>query len=812
MHSRKHGATAGSVVGRRAGLRLNGLGMGVLAPVLMAVSTPALAADEEQSQARSSALEEVIVSARRVQENLQDVPVTVNAVTSEDLQRLNIRELEDIESIVAGLTLDSDVIAPNASLRGVRFDAFASGNNPTVQFYINDAPAVSSDAVQAIFDLGRVEVLRGPQGTLRGRSAPSGAITITTAKPDLETFGGFVELTATNREGRNGSAAVNLPLIENKLGFRLAGLFEENEGTGIESINHDDPTEIKTDGYRASLRFEPFETLAIDLMHQRIRPEFALTPQVESANREDPSQPPPSQGPIAPGDRLGVSDIQIDSPQTFNFTTVNVNWDFDGLMLEYVGSLRDSLLKRKNVDDSGDFFGPGSNPRLQKLGQELVSETDGQTHELRFQTTVDKFDYVVGGLFQNFEIANDLIIQTPVFLPELFGGGFLTVAETPVAAPGESTEKSIYGHMTWHPSEATEFSGGIRYIDFEESRVITVSGSPISDTDNQDNELIYSLSAKHRFSDNLMAFASLGSSWRPGINVVGDFSTQQTPREKSFQNLDPETSESLEFGIKSDLLDRRLRLNGTVFFQQFDNFVYRAGGDGVFFVSTDSDGTESVEQFNFVAGVPVDVFGVEIEAVYQATERWTVSGLYSWSQGLLDDGTIPCNDYFPTDGEPDSGGQQPTISQIRSSTGGDNLAACDVNFRANFAPLWTATLRSEYTFPLFGTDAFARGLLTVFGDSKNDPTNELDDVDRYPMLDVFAGVRDPEGVWEATLFVKNAADTERVLTRDATPESVSFVRFNPVTMSAEGDSGVSTYRGITVTDPREVGVSLRYNF
>jgi iron complex outermembrane recepter protein len=768
--------------------------------------------DSNGESRQEAGIEEVIVTARRKEESLQDVPLTVNAVSSEDLQDLNIRELEDISSVVAGLTLDADAIAPNASLRGVRFDAFASGNNPTVQFYINDAPAVSIDAVQAMFDLGQVEVLRGPQGTVRGRAAPSGAITLTTAKPDLETFSGYVDLTATDKEGRNARAAVNLPIVENTLGLRVAGLFEENEGSGIDSINNNEPTEIEADGFRASLRYQPFETLTIDLMHQRIRPDRAVNPQVESANRADPSQPEPSQGPIAPSDRLAVSDIRTASDQVIDFSNVNINWDFDILSVEYVGSVRDSLNQRKNADDAGDFFGPGSNPALQDLGQELKSDTDGQTHELRLESSLGMFEYAVGGLYQNFETVNDVVIQTPVFLPAAFGGGFLTVAETPVDTNGDSTEKSIYGNLTWQLSDATEISGGLRFIDFENAQTIRVSGATISDQEDSWTETVYMLSAKHRFSDELMGYATAGTSWRPGVKVVGNFNTQQTARERSFQNLDPETSESVELGVKADLLERRLRLNGAVFFQQFENFVYRAGGDGVFYVSTDRDGTESVEQFNFVAGVPADVFGVEVEAVYQATERWIVGGLYSWAEGLIDNGTIPCNDYLPADGQPDTSGREPTVDEIRSATGGDNVAACNVDFRANFAPLWTAALRSEYSFPVFGMDAFARGLLTLFGDSKNDPTNAIDDVDRYSVLDVFVGIRSPDRRWDATLFVKNAADTERVLSREGTPASVGFTRFNPVTMTAEGDSGVSTYREITVSDERELGISLRYNF
>ncbi len=482
--------------------------------------------------------------------------------------------------------------------------------------------------------------------------------------------------------------------------------------------------------------------------------------------------------------------------------------------MQYIGALTDTWMERKNPDDAGDVFGPGSAAPLQDFGQEILGNTsDTETHELRFASSAGDFDYVFGGLYYNFEPSNRLNNQTAVFLPPAFGGSFLTVAETPITTEGKSTEKSVYGNLTWHLTNDTELSAGLRFIDFENSQEIVVAGRTISDTEDDWTDEVYMLSLTHRFSEELMAYASLGSSWRPGVDVVGNFSTQQTQRERNFQNLDPETSDSFEVGFKADLLDRSLRLNGTMFYQEFENYVYRAGGPGVFFASTDArTGSESVETFNFVAGVPVDVFGVELEATYQATDQWTVSGLYSWSQGLIDDGSIPCNDYSPADGRPDTGAGRPTVDEIRAATGGDNVAACDASFRANSAPLWTATLTSQYTFPFMGQDGFVRGLVSVFGDSKNDPTNELDNVDRYAMVDLFAGIRSPDRTWELMVFAKNVTETERVLSRDADPDSVSVQRFNPITETTSSDQLTSGYRGITVTEPREFGINVRYNF
>ncbi len=107
-------------------------------------------------------LEEIIVSARRRDESLQDIPVTVNVVSNEVLEELNIRRFEDLEQIVAGLELEDRAVGPLASMRGIRFDAFASGNNPSVEFYLNDVLITSNIAMQSMFDVGRIEVLRGP--------------------------------------------------------------------------------------------------------------------------------------------------------------------------------------------------------------------------------------------------------------------------------------------------------------------------------------------------------------------------------------------------------------------------------------------------------------------------------------------------------------------------------------------------------------------------------------------------------------------------------------------------------------------------
>lgn len=775
-----------------------------LSPALVAVPLP-----EAVAQESSFTLEEIVVTARRRDEGLQEVPLTVNVVNAQALEELNLRSLQDIQAVVPGLTMETDPIAPNASMRGVRFDTYASGFNSTVEFYLNDAPINTSSAMQAMFDVGQIEVLRGPQGTLRGRAAPSGSITITTQRPDLEEFGGYIDGTATNKGGRNLRGALNIPIIQDTLALRVAGMMEENEGNRVKSVHTGQGPKYETDGWRVSLRYEPTDDLSINLMHQRIEPDSRGYTQVESANLRNPAL---AAGPIPlkSGDRLSMMNAGSTSEQKTERTGLEVEWNLGGVQMNYVGAVTDLRLDRANIDDTGDFFGPGFPEELQNFGQELINRAETESHELRFSFNHGRFNYLIGGLYQKTEPNNSVVTKTPVFIGAATPGTLATIAETPVETGGESIEKSIFGNVTFQITDATELSAGLRHIKFEYESQVDVSGNTISSIDEDWSKTIYSLSLKHQFTDDIMGYISAGSSWRPGVDAIGNFSLNRSPLEESFITLDPETSDSYEMGLKTAWFDNRLRLNATAFYQEFEKYPYRSDS-GVFYVNTSFDAAggslvESVGEFNFVAAVPVEVYGLELEAFFQATENWNMGAMFSWARGMIDGGTVPCNVY---------GGNVPTIADIRNASGGDNVASCQANMRANYAPLWTATFQSEYSMPLEGTEAYIRGLLTVQGDSKNDPENPYDNISSYGILNLYTGLRSVDRKWDAMLFVKNVFNTEKVLSRGSTPLSQNYqaiVGFSPTGPITQGQSGITGYREITMNQPREVGLNVRYNF
>ncbi len=777
----------------------------LLAASLMAVGSAPVVPALAQSGNENVTLEEIIVTARRRDESLQDVPVTVNAVTADQIRDLNIRDVESLQSVVAGLTLQEDTIAPNASLRGVRFDTFASGNNATVEFYLNDAPISSQSAMQALFDVSQIEVLRGPQGTLRGRASPSGSITITTQRPILDEFGGYIDLTATDIDGNNARGALNIPIVENMLGVRVSGFWEENNINDVSSVFTGDTSEYEGHGYRLSVGFEPTDTITLNAMYQKVKPDREIWYPVESAHIIDPSLAP-SDPFIEAEDRHAVMDTPEFTEQEQERFNLEASWVFAGQQLTYVYSETEQSVIRHNpveVDPTNaiDADGPDA---WQNLSQFLDSVQESGTHEIRLQSDeplFGKIDYVVGFLQAENEPITHLLNPTllAVFAPtgapppnDYVGPVAHSVTQTPITTGNETDEQSWFANVTYHITDRTDVSAGLRRIDYEFDQNLIVNGTkligpgnvfgPAGDDGHREwEETIYSFSVSHDFTEDFMGYFSYGTSWRPGVTAVGDFSLLQSELQESFTTLPPEESESFELGFKSTWLDDRLRVNATVFHQEFDDYPYRAGGEGsgggIYFISysanRDAQGnviglTPEVDQHNFVAAVPVEVNGVEIETSFRATDDWDLGALFSYAKGEIDDGLVPCNDYLPHDGVPDSGGV-PTLNDIAAATGGlftgDNLAACNVDFRSNFAPLWTATLTSEYRFPLGAATGYVRGLWTLYGDSENDPSNPVDDVDSYNILNLYAGMRDPDGNWEAMIYGKNIFETEEILRR-----------------------------------------------
>lgn len=785
---------------------LAGAGFAVMAStaIAQAQSTPGAASAASDATA-SFGLEEVIVTARRRSESLQDVPQTVDAVTADDIEKLNLQQFTDVQAIVPGLTMSagSTGYTTAATIRGASFQVESSAS-PTVEFYLNDGPIQSIFLFQSMFDVGQIEVLRGPQGTLRGRASPSGSITVTTHQPDVSEFGGYVSALGTDEDSVQAQGAINIPLIRDSLALRVAGIFDENDYDHVKSINNDTDPSQKTKGGRATLRWDASDALTATVMYQYMERDLHSFDAYQSFYLAEPTAPvvdTAANPRIDASDRLGITDGGRDFAQEMDIVTAQLDWRFAGQKLSYVGTYTQLDIVPSAPQDLGNVVADF------EYFPEQHSTAESKAHELRLaseERLFDRLDYTVGAFYQDFTSPTDLINKTLVGIQTgpytLFPA---TVVGTPIARRSNTEETSVFANLTYHLGERTELSGGARYIIFKTDSSLVVSGNQLSDISAEEKPTVWNFAASHRFTDDFMVYGNVGTSWRDGPTVVGVF-RPPTPRLTQFTNLDSEDSTSYELGFKADFLDQRLRLNLSAFHQDFKDFIYR--GPSVWYVNLGRTGAVPA-QFNFVANVDAKVDGAELDVAFQATENFNIGATLAYAKGEMEDGVIACND-FNSDGIPDRNPPAPSVAQITAAAGGEAVGACAVNDRLSFAPDWSGTLQAEYTLPVTATmDVFGRGLYTYYTDNVQDPNNSYDNVDAYGLLNLYAGIRSNDGVWEVSLFARNLTDTAEVLNRGNSAAATPYT-----TTTGVGTSLAGPYMTASFTPPREIGLNVRYAF
>ncbi|MFA7585218.1 MAG: TonB-dependent receptor [Novosphingobium sp.] len=822
---------------------------------LLAIAAPARAQDAAGSAtAPTWSGNEIVVQARRKDESAQDVPLVVQAVTAQELSKLNIRDFKDIQTLVPGLSMSvsANGIGTQSSLRGIAYDVNASGNNGTIEFYMNDAPLSSAILFQSMFDVGQIEVLRGPQGTLRGRASPSGSITVTTRKPDLSQPGGYADVTVNSIGGWDFNGAINVPVIADKMAVRVAGLVSENNFNRVRSLNNSTRPKQENRGIRASVRVDPFDNLSLFAAYTRSERKVVGFDQVESAELAEPGFTPASTVVITPRDRQAVMASVREWRQRFEVWNFQGEFRFAGQKLNYVGSVNKQRYNSVEPADVGGFFGPAFRNVMTVTGQGPYDVTgaalttfthgDQENHEFRISSeerVAGMFDYVVGYLWNKLDSPTELMSDTVVFgrpfPPMDFGmvptpNNLLAFVRTPIHRGGGSVEKSFFGNITAHITEATELSGGVRRIKYHEDGVLGIGGAcglatdpacfvPAATLDRTLKATIWSASLKHRFNESLMAYVSFGSSWRPGSftnPIMFRDNLAPTPAITSLFVMPPERSKSYEIGIKSDWFDRRLRLNITGYHQTFKNYAVVSRGlifAGMGVGRTGPVPTVFTANPGIAVGVPAKVDGVEAELSFQATPRFNMGLVAAYSKSKIKNGVIPCNDYIlpdgtaGSDGVPDRSTRVPTYAEIMSVTNGDGVAFCRSNKRAGTGAPFSMTFNSEYSHPLSdSTDAYLRGFVNYNGKSQNDPNNAIDDIKAYALVNLFLGIRDPDGAWDLGVYAKNVFDSRRVLTRNANAAVTGY-------RSLLGASnGVTSYRSITYSAPREFGVHARMSF
>nr|MBP7909500.1 TonB-dependent receptor [Pseudomonadales bacterium] len=551
-----------------------------------------------------TAIEEITVTAQRREESLQETPIAITAFGKRQLETQRISNVMDLLNKVPSVNLApwaGSRVAPNLFIRGMGNLNTQSTNDMATGIYIDGVPVGRGVGLATDFaDLERVEVLRGPQGTLWGRNTTAGAISFITQKPDDE-LGGSVQLSAGSWDERMGRATVNVPLND-KLYARVGYMRVENDGwvdnhsALPNQINFNEDRE--KEAVKAAVRYQPSENLTVDYGFDNSSMEYGnhfyqviVGPRAVSGRQRNAD---PSKG-------------QTPSDTEVSGHNLSLSWTLGDLTLKSITAYRD-LDSEINMNFI-DVFTQDRTMEQDQLSQEL---------QLIGETGDGRVNYV-SGLFYIEEEADET-------LASLFAGGRLVDAWV-VDAEAESA--AAYGQVSWTPPvlrDRLELTFGLRYTDDTREATKTfvnpgftpaVKGLVIPGELDFDS-LDPMVNVAYAFSDNINAYARFSTGYR-----AGGFNAQSTPAYFA-PGYEQEEVEAYEVGLKSEFLDNRVRLNVALFDNEYTDLQVDQARTPPVFVDTLNAGEATIKGLEIEAvavlatGLTFNVFYSQLDAEYDS--------------------------------------------------------------------------------------------------------------------------------------------------------------------------------------------------
>lgn len=555
----------------------------VLALGLAAMASPALAqASEGQSGAetRVGGLEDIVVTARRVSENLQDVPVAVTAFSGDTLVKQNATLVADIARSTPSLVFREANSSPAAStitLRGqVQTDILAT-LDPSVGTYVDDYYWARAYGLNSnLLDIASVQVLKGPQGTLFGRNTTGGAILIQTADPSFDGASGMVSATYGRYNERTGTAVLNLPLIDDKVALRGAFVISKRDGYTRDTVSgrHYDNRDSWTG--RLKLLIKPTDNLSFIFSAERFRTE------VDAPSRRllwiDPAAVGALQaggGAVANAYIASIADhpnqVVNDYPPQAKIKTQTYigTAELDTIFgaIKFVGGYR-KISGAAAIDLDGSLFAI-----LPNIGFQSLSQYSGEL-QITGKAFGDSLDFAAGALyFHEQGVDRTLSFSIPRFNPATlaFRGNI------------DNDSMGVYAQASWHLTDKLTFTGGGRYsvddkgLALRNTTIVRATGlvicqipglaSPGCLASRHDDFTGWSYTAgfDYKLSDDALVYIKTSKGFRSGgqnLRASGPY---------GFVPFEPEIAYSHEVGLKSEFFDRRLRFNAAAYYSRVND-------------------------------------------------------------------------------------------------------------------------------------------------------------------------------------------------------------------------------------------------
>lgn len=616
--------------------------------------------DEESEESVWEGVETLFVESQRRTMDLQDAAESISSFSAEDLRTKGIANFSDLQFSVPNLFVGGG--ASKTTLRGVGSEIIGPGVDPGFAVHVNGVySARSGTGNNDYFDIQRIDVLRGPQGTLWGRNSTGGALNIITHRPiheldaemDIE-YESFTE----GAEGVRMRGMLNVPIVDDELAVRVAFLAYFNDGLTLNQSATADQrvNDAESLSLRLSLRSQPNENLTIDFIGTVLdsggagqAPKFAgpffspgrvIEAGIGPGSNYTGALPNPS------NPYRGTSDERNDSEAKVYTATLRVDWEGTNVQLQ-------SITGYQSTDFTTHRDQDGSSLSISVLDLEDKSRQVSQ--EFLLHSSWEKpLNYTIGGIYQydwtprtsvnidniqNTAISPNFNLVSNLFANVVDGCGFLMLGGCPPVKPvGVSKDDfvrafsrvdnqvlGVYANVSWEMIEDLKLSAGGRYSythrkwddrSVVQSFVATnpTSGIHVLQLGQKQNDSwesgTWKVTIDYRLADTHLLWASAGTGARAGgFNFVDE------------NSFDQERIFAVEAGFKSSFLDNRLTLNATGFWYDWEDPQIRGTADNLP-ITTNAPSAES--------------YGIELEGRFAVTPNLFVNASFGWLEATYD--------------------------------------------------------------------------------------------------------------------------------------------------------------------------------
>jgi iron complex outermembrane recepter protein len=712
------------------------------------------------AQAQDRVIERITVTAERRAADVQKVPIAITAITGDQLDVRGVDGFEDLKFQVPSLSFGGQVTGGEnfITLRGVGNENLTGGGDSGVAYHTDGVYLGRNVAVdKSFYDMERVEVLRGPQGTLYGRNSTGGAFNVITKKPVFD-FEAHADVLFGDYARRRVRGLVNVPIIGDQLALRVAGVAEVRDGyqdnIAGSAICGD------CEGKDADDHFNLRGQLLIKLSDSA---ELLLAASVYE-NNEMVATKINEPFPAVPGRFVGAlpnptdkRDVRKDFPEGVDINShvysATFNWQLDGMELTSITAYAD-LHWNQQTDGDGSELPIAFTPYWR-------NDSDQVSEEVRLASTDEgALDWIVGLFFYHEDVQQEF-----QFVDSGLNPGFLPPTVVPFIFTNggniRTTSYAAFGQADWHFDGLfgyrTTLTGGLRYTHDKKTGHdflnFFLPGLPFTafqekQFDNDWDTVTGKLGAQVEFTDDTMAYLTISRGYRSGGNLVGNFPGV----------YNPEYIWNYEVGLKARNASGSLQTNFALFWSDYEDIQ-------VFVQDITSSRIENAAS--------ATIKGLEVELTAVPIDQLTLNVGFAWLDAEFDE--------YVTQ---DSRFEQPPVPR--------NLAGN----RLNRTPEFTALVGAEYEFLTdFGTITARADFMwqsEVFFRAQNLPVDRQDD---YSKTDLRLIWNDPSETYLIEAFVENLEDEDVI---------------SNMVLPVQTLGGPSTQ--ITLNPPRTIGVRFGVNF